>query len=762
MSFLLRSSFQASQEQPAVDAKQEFRGGVTNLGLEQQIQAPGDLKEAMQARPRTRIPVQGHADVSSNEGSVLVPGKELPNEWSAAPDLTHLSHLDRGFVFPGEQIKVFVTVSSRDLTVPEIITPFKVAAVINKNALLKANPVAGEVLESNAGESLREEWHKKKSAQLLESFQRSHFYVSVINENKVDESDQHDEAESVVPVVVERDGFDPVAAGGIARRAITSCALANGDIVVMLEVTVVVPRSITHEAVLEVLQYEQHSSPMSASKTIPKDLDPAQDLLHWLLPLDRNAFTTQQSSAVPAANAATGTQRLSFGAANSTLFSFGHLRSSSAGSLPPVAPAAAPAAVPPYPPSALNTAPGEWNKLYPEKDLGSEEVGSEGLLSFRGVPLEPQRFSAHCGLEGLYVPGKRWCKKISVVQPLRINSYSADCNAEDLICVLIENVLPSDMSDVCIYIDSISIICQATSPGAVSQPIPVSCVETGEDDKLPNLCLRTGEQHSFILRPTSSLLKVESSGKQSYSTPRQAKEASDGGSYAVLVACHCSHTHSRFYLKHSLKWKPRPARDLLVSVSLESSTPTGVPSEALPQLKSQVVTVQATNLTSRELDLTLLAPSTLACAPVSVTPVTTNAAKKSPVGNSHSFREEQEKARKNFRSMSMPPGREKPKVKEAEQAKEAEESSKRTRERRVSAAEIVAENSPARTHLWLQSTVPLGRLPAHSTTVVKCDLLPLADGIITLDTLHLASKDRETLFVPINPLQIHSSSGISK
>jgi hypothetical protein len=33
------------------------------------------------------------------------------------------------------------------------------------------------------------------------------------------------------------------------------------------------------------------------------------------------------------------------------------------------------------------------------------------------------------------------------------------------------------------------------------------------------------------------------------------------------------------------------------------------------------------------------------------------------------------------------------------------------------------------------------RLPPHATTAVRCELLPLTSGIITLDTLHIATNE---------------------
>nr|GFD24385.1 hypothetical protein [Tanacetum cinerariifolium] len=39
--------------------------------------------------------------------------------------------------------------------------------------------------------------------------------------------------------------------------------------------------------------------------------------------------------------------------------------------------------------------------------------------------------------------------------------------------------------------------------------------------------------------------------------------------------------------------------------------------------------------------------------------------------------------------------------------------------------------------MWLKSRVPLGCVPSRSTVTVKLELLPLTDGIITLDSLQI-------------------------
>jgi hypothetical protein len=45
-------------------------------------------------------------------------------------------------------------------------------------------------------------------------------------------------------------------------------------------------------------------------------------------------------------------------------------------------------------------------------------------------------------------------------------------------------------ADVVIYVDSVSIVCQSASSGSPPLPVPVACVEVGEDHSLPGLALR--------------------------------------------------------------------------------------------------------------------------------------------------------------------------------------------------------------------------------------------------------------------------------
>jgi len=836
-------------------------------------------------RAKARMVIEDHSDVTPEEGTILIPCRELPENWHNAPDLDSIRHLDRDFVFPGEQLRILVYISSHDREAKEIITPFKVAAVMSKNGFFKQKSikrktniepeletasyegnlddiskdngvrVLGESItstskdQSNSGgdlsvsesnsvgdlsvsESLlKMEGHKKRIAILLESFRNSHFFVRIagadeplwgkrnatnqwsVSSELADRKDAVDGSEMAklsdrhkfLSTIIEGGKFDPSAAGGVARNAVTCCSLSNGDIVVVLQVTVAT--DITQDAMLEVLQFENYQTSSSSpalngghrsqlQQNNDKDSqDPCKELLQWLLPLDRplpppvpalSPLSFSSSSFV-----GNSPQRISIsGTSTSSLFSIGHHRSYSMGSLPQGNSALAPSPSPSN--SSANFILEDWDRLPSQKFVKTEEVGSEGLLSFRGASLEPQRFSVHCGLEGLYVPGKRWRRKLEIVQPVEVDSYFADCNSVDLICVLIKNVIPAHLPDVVIFVDSISIICEVAASGSSPVSVPIACIEAGNDDALPGLALRRGEQHSLILKPTTSMWKGSgttrdknsSSGKEGchshvpgnsaltgHTFPRNIdgkrdileSDQQEASQYAILVSCRCSHTESRIYFKHSTQWQPRTPRDLLVSVESEMSKPAVGPDGTISQLSAQVLTLQATNLTEDNLNLTVLAPASMA-SPPSV--VSMNSTPSTPCINSYvNFSEGKGRtgildtedgglaALPRLQSMPLP------------SVRPIESITGMTpltlKEQNISAADIMADSNSACTHLWLQSTVPLGCVPSLSTKTVRLELLPLTDGIITLDTLQIAAKERGVIYVPEKALKIYSTSSIA-
>jgi hypothetical protein len=79
----------------------------------------------------------------------------------------------------------------------------------------------------------------------------------------------------------------------------------------------------------------------------------------------------------------------------------------------------------------------DWDQISSQKFLRKKN-GAEELLSFRGVSLERERFSVCCGLQGIHTPGRRWRRKLEIIQPVEIHSFAADCNSDDLLCVQIK------------------------------------------------------------------------------------------------------------------------------------------------------------------------------------------------------------------------------------------------------------------------------------------------------------------------------------
>lgn len=189
------------------------------------------------------------------------------------------------FIFfqPGEQLHILAC-----LSVPkqdgEIITPFRVAEVMNKNgspnptfegidsverptnAEIKVNgdhqradnknvvengettgirDMVDTQLDVSATESfLQSEDHKQRTRLMLENFRNSHYFV------RIAESDETLWSKARVPEVndkepgklatgsgsfsafVDRGNFDGNVSGGVARNSVTCCSLHNGDIVV--------------------------------------------------------------------------------------------------------------------------------------------------------------------------------------------------------------------------------------------------------------------------------------------------------------------------------------------------------------------------------------------------------------------------------------------------------------------------------------------------------------------------------------------------
>ncbi|XVF43052.1 hypothetical protein PTKIN_Ptkin02bG0010000 [Pterospermum kingtungense] len=742
---------------------------------------------------------ENHTDVSEEDGWITIPYKNLLDDWTHALNISSLRTLDRSFVFPGEQVHILACLSACNQET-EIITPFKVAAVMSKNGMRKgigeqngnmvgeANSVPGggevspngKVMDQNgenlekgeidqakdvsASESfLRMEDQRRQTETLLKRFKNSHFFVRIAESGELlwskkgvsqtaSESSEMASQQSTanetkntaknissLNAIIDRGNFEANVSGGVARDTVKCCSLANGDIVVLLQVNVGV--DFLRDPVIEILQFEKYQDRnLSENKDnlVYANRDPCGELLKWLLPLDNTLPPPRTLSPPLGSGSGIGStsQRSAFSASSgSQLFSFSNFRSSSVSSLPQNV------ATPSGPIKAQSSKPSfdldEVDHYSSLENSRSQQTGIEELLSFRGVSLERERFSVHCGLEGIHTPGRRWRRKLEIIQPLEIHSCSADCNTDDLLCVQIKNVSPAHIPDIVVYIDAITVVLEEASKGGPPASLPIACIEAGDEHSLPNLALRRGEEHSFILKPASSMWKdLKTYGQRSKSSSLQPpSKAFDmkgsvltGNRYAIMVSCRCNYTESRLFFKHPTSWRPRISRDLMISVASEMSGQYSGPNERVIQLPVQVLTLQASNLTPENLTMTVLAPASFT-SPPSV--VSLNSSSASPIS---------------------------PFVK---QNGDAGASLTSLNEQLTPIADFIPTSGLGCTHLWLQSRVPLGCVPAQSMATIKLELLPLTDGIITLDTLQIDVKEKGHTYIPEHSLKINATSSVS-
>ncbi|KAF3431408.1 hypothetical protein FNV43_RR26139 [Rhamnella rubrinervis] len=780
-----------------------------------------------------------HSDVSEEEGWITIPYKKLPDNWQDAAEINSLRTLDRPFVFPGEQVHILACLSACKQDT-EIITPFKVAAVMSKNGIRhhssqkqngniedesdslsrigETSPGSQSVNQNgenlskenqqkdvSAGESLlRMEDHKRQTELLLQSFEKSHFFVriaesdeplwskksatkkssdaSVMDGQKSTENGTQKTAKGMshLNAVIDKGNFDPNVSGGAARNTIKCCSLSSGDIVVLLQVNVGV--DVLNDPVIEILQFEKYHERVLTSANhenlTSAYQDPCGELLKWLLPLD-NTLSLPARPLSPPISSSSGfgstSHKQSFSSSSSSqLFSFGHFRSYSMSALPQNT------TPPPAPVKAASSKPSfnleDWDQYSSQKLWKSQKDGSEGLLSFRGVSLERERFSVCCGLEGIYIPGKRWRRKLEIIQPVEIRSFAADCNTDDLLCVQIKNICPAHAQDIVVFIDAITIVFEEASKGGQPLSLPIACIEAGNEHSLPNLALRRGEEHSFILKPATSMWKnVKANGERNTqllqsqagnaasslrlpSKTFEGKGSTSAEQYAIMVSCRCNYTESKLFFKQPTSWRPRISRDLMISVASEICGHHG-PNEGAPQLPVQVLTLQASNLTSQDLTLTVLAPASFT-SPPSV--VSLNSSPTSPMSPFVGFPEFTERLSGDKRSNAIP------RLGSAPLASEKKKQNDTSRSRSASFEEqapplsdVLPSSGLGCTHLWLHSRVPLGCVPSQSTTTIKLELLPLTDGIITLDTLQVDVKEKGVTYIPEHSLRINSTSSIS-
>ncbi|KAI4370550.1 hypothetical protein MLD38_018895 [Melastoma candidum] len=779
--------------------------------------------------PRNDAPVvEKHVDVSEEEGWITVPHGKLPEAWQSSPDIRSLRSWDRSFVFPGEQVHILACLSASEQD-SEVITPFKVAAIMSKNGMghgirnEKAGP-DGEGSENgnfhashlDAGESndhpskeeitpqknisdgeslLKMEDQKRKTERLLQSFKNSQFFVrfdfsgealwSKRSTRKFSSYPMGTDAENLVTVssstdrhlvdknvTVEKGNFDANTSGGVARNSVQCYSLANGDIVVLLQVNI--GDNLLQDPVLEIRQFERHSTE-SLSDQEGNDLlnaynEPCGELLTWLFPLDNTSAPPRSLSPPPLSSSGIGStsQKSNFtGSSGSQIFSFGNFRSYSMSSLPQNSSQVTSAVTTPSSKSSSELE--NWDKFSGKKLSKSQVAGKDGLLSFRGISLEPERFSVCCGLEGVYIPGRRWKRKLEIIQPVEIHSFPADCNTDDLLCVQIKNVSPAHIPEIIVYIDAITIVLEETSRKMPPLSLPIASIEVGDDHNLPNLPLRRGEEHSFILKPAIStwkkLISQDRTGAQlsrgalgnaskssPLSKPMDGKEnASSMDHYSIMVSCHCNASESRLFFKQPTNWRPRIARDIMISVACKTGTESNVPNLPVSQLPVQVLTLKASNLTSEDLTMTILAPASFTSSP---SLLSLNYSLTSPTGPSRGLSNALGKSRNQATAGSLP----------SENGHRKNDNDNRV-DSLNDHASPVSDAIPSAgfgcSHLWLQSKVPLGCVPSQSTATIKLELLPLTDGIITLDTLQIDVKEKGVTYIPEHSLKIIATSSIS-
>ncbi|PSS15894.1 Plakophilin-4 like [Actinidia chinensis var. chinensis] len=544
---------------------------------------------------------------------------------------------------------------------------------------------------------------------------------------------------------------------------------------VLLQVNVGVDS--VRDPILEIFQFEKYQDRNLTNEThdslICANPDPCGELLKWLLPLDNSIAPPSRPLSPPTLSSnssirSTSTKSNFSASSGSQLFSFGHFRSYSMSSLPPNIPVTIPSSRP-------NSDLDDWDQFSSQKFVNSKKPGSEGLLSFRGVSLEPDRFSVRCGLEGIYIPGRRWRRKIEIIQPIEIHSFAADCNTDDLLCVQIKNVSPSHTPDIVVYLDAITIVFEEVSKGGPAISLPIACIEAGNSHSLPNLALRRGEEHSFILKPVASMWKTtKSRGEKSYQSshsdagssmfvPTNLSEGklntSTADQYAVLVSCRCNYTESKLFFKQPTSWRPRISRDLLISVASEMSRQNPSPNGRVPQLPVQVLTLQASNLTSEDLTLTVLAPASFTSPPSVVSLNSSPTSPMSPfIGHSESAGrmtgERRSSAMQRLSSASLA-------LEDRRQNGDNGPRSISFNEQAIPISNVLPSTDLGCTHLWLQSRVPLGCVPSQSTATIKLELLPLTDGIITLDSLQIDVKEKGMTYIPEHSLKINATSSIA-
>ncbi|KAL2662063.1 hypothetical protein AAZV13_02G019700 [Glycine max] len=747
MNFLLRSTTGVYREpspsipvpEPRVDT--HHRSASAGSSLENRVS--DDPYAWYDARVVSGVFLK-HVDVAEDEGWVTIPC-----------NIQSLCSLDRSFLFPGERVHILACFSA----CKQDTSSFKVDAVTSDNGIghspkkengnieNRNNSVSGEGEPGTSDEEqmedvsddeslLQKEVLKKQTALLLQKFENSHFFVRIsesddplwskrssseifsnssdANTEKASTIKSKGDTFSPISTIIDRGNFDSNVSGGVARNSVKCCALPNGDLVVVLQVNVGV--NFLRDPCIEILQFEKRQERMSSpdSKVDAANQDSCAELLNWMLPLDNGRPSTYPPfppHLTSTSGIGSSSQGSNFsGSSSSQLFSFGNFRSYSMSSLPQTM------STPSAPVKAVSSKPNfdlkDWDQISSQKYFW-KKMGFEGLLSFRGVSLEQERFHVCCGLEGLYTPGRRWRRKLKIIQPLDIHSFAADVNSDDLLCVQIKNVAPIHAPDIVIFIDTITIVLEEFTKNGSLSSLPISCIEAGNDHSLPNLALRRGEEHSFILKPATSIWKghkiqddrssqwsrMKHRNKTSKLRLNRRKTALINDQYSILVSCRCNYTASRLFFKQPTSWRPRSSRDIMISVVSEMSGQSLAAYGKTCQLPIQILTLQASNLTSEDLTLTVLAPASFT-SPLSVVSLNSPTTPMSPfLGFSELLvRVNGERGIGATQRQSFTLG-----------VKDNEKQSYDGKAQAVSTSDDVIPGSDLScTHLWLQSRIPLG------------------------------------------------------
>ncbi|CAD6265502.1 unnamed protein product [Miscanthus lutarioriparius] len=644
----------------------------------------------------------------------------LPGSWNDISEMVQLQALDRSFLVPGEQVHIVACLSASKQDT-QVISPFRIAAVMSKNgnslqnSTSKSSPVSANGHDNGeAGESgyqdvelngegcpsehdiletqslLQMEDHKQQIEHMLQRFRESNFFVRIAEPDEPlwskkrvtatttaeDWSDSQGNSKTsrsnVYNTISDKGIFYGITSGGVARDTVKCYSLQNGDIVIVLQVNVGVKK--LEDPVLEVLQFEK-STPINymldnlVDGLSDSNDDPCRELLSWVLPLDRTL--PPRSLAPPTLN--TSVSHNSYSAPGSQIFNFRSY------SMPSPSSVQTPNNV--KPPSIS-----ESQEFMHEKPAKTPAIINDGQLSFRGVPLEPERYSVRCGLEGVYLLGKRWRRKVEIIQPIEVNSFAAKCTLENLLCVSVKNISPIHAKDIVVFIDAITIVFEEASKGGAPLSLPIASIEVGHDHNLPNLALRRGEEHSFILKPaimSSRERKTNSHAPLALSLPTMTESTLNNHIPRVIaVSLQLCYRNSPF-ITLTMIYHFLP----VVSLNSDPVTPNG--------------SFDGVN----------------------------QSAKRSGLGK-HGI---------GFQGLNSVLAR---------SPKEGDNGGNRM------------SNASGCTHLWLQSAVPLGCVPARSSTTAKLELLPLTDGIITVDTLQITASEKDLAYMPEHSLEIHATSVI--